>query len=156
MTLLQKRFIVSTAKSFFVSVSPADTIFRIQKIDYFSYRLFSVDTQNRFSKIKKNRSLNLGTLALDQALLADARQGRRCCRISSGLRRAVGGSRPSRSWSSGASSPRPPRTPCRHRAPPPSRFRLEPPLETGATAAFQIWTSSVSSRRAPLSACHDT
>jgi hypothetical protein len=62
--------------------------------------------------------------------------------------------------SSRASSPRPPRTPCRRRAPPPSRFRLEPPLETEATAysdmAFQIWTSSVSSRSAPLSACHGT
>jgi hypothetical protein len=99
-------------------------------------------------------------LAPDRALLADARRGRRCCRIFSGLRRAVGESRPSRSWSSGASSPQPPRTPCRRRAPPPSRFRLEPPLETGATAysnmAFQIWTSSVSSRRAPLSMCHGT
>jgi hypothetical protein len=35
-----------------------------------------------------------------------------------------------------------------------------PPLETGATAysdmAFQIWTSSVSSRRTLLSACHGT
>jgi hypothetical protein len=51
-SLLQKRFVVSAVKSFFVSVSPADTILRIQKIDYFSYRLFS-DTQNRFSKIKK-------------------------------------------------------------------------------------------------------
>jgi hypothetical protein len=75
----------------------------------------------------------------------------------------VGESRPSRSWNSGASSHRPPRSPCRRRAPPLSRFRLEPPLpplETGATAssdmAFQIWTSFVSSRRAPLSACHGT
>jgi hypothetical protein len=51
--LLQKRFVVSAVKSFFVSVSPADTILRIQKIDYFSYRLFPADTQNRFSKIKK-------------------------------------------------------------------------------------------------------
>jgi hypothetical protein len=40
LSLLQKRFIVSTVKLFFVSVSPADTILRIQKIDYFSYRLF--------------------------------------------------------------------------------------------------------------------
>jgi hypothetical protein len=40
----------------FVSVSSADTILRIQKIDYFSYRLFPVDTQNRFSKIKKIRA----------------------------------------------------------------------------------------------------
>jgi hypothetical protein len=39
-TLLQKRFIVSVVKSFFISVSPTDTIFRIQKIDHFSYRLF--------------------------------------------------------------------------------------------------------------------
>jgi hypothetical protein len=53
LTLLQKRFIVLAVKSFFVSVSPADTILRIQKIDYFSYRLFPADTQNRFSKIKK-------------------------------------------------------------------------------------------------------
>jgi hypothetical protein len=73
-TLLQKRFIVSAVKSFFVSVSPADTILRIQKIDYFSYRLFPADTQNRFSKIKKNRSPDLGTLAPDRALLADARR----------------------------------------------------------------------------------
>jgi hypothetical protein len=51
--LLQKRFVISAVKSFFVSVSPADTILRIQKIDYFSYRLFPADTQNRFSKIKK-------------------------------------------------------------------------------------------------------
>jgi hypothetical protein len=51
-TLLQKRFIVSAVKSFFVLVSPADTILRIQKIDYFSYRLFPADTQNRFSKKK--------------------------------------------------------------------------------------------------------
>jgi hypothetical protein len=65
--------------------------------------------------------------------------------------------------SSGASSPRLSCTPYHRRAPPPSRFRLEPPLpllETGATAysdmAFQIWTSSVSSRRASLSACHGT
>jgi hypothetical protein len=62
--------------------------------------------------------------------------------------------------SSGASSPRPPCTPCRRRAPPLSRFRLEPMLKTGVTAyfdmAFQIWTSSVSSRSAPLSACHGT
>jgi hypothetical protein len=34
-TLLQKRFIVSAVKSFFISVSPVDTILRIQKIDYF-------------------------------------------------------------------------------------------------------------------------
>jgi hypothetical protein len=40
LALLQKRFIVSAVKLFFVSVSPADTILRIQKIDYFSYRLF--------------------------------------------------------------------------------------------------------------------
>jgi hypothetical protein len=53
LTLLQKRFVVSAVKSFFISVSPADTILRIQKIDYFSYRLFPADTQNRFSKIKK-------------------------------------------------------------------------------------------------------
>jgi hypothetical protein len=55
-------------------------------------------------KNKKNRSLDLGTLAPDRALLADAHRGRRYYRISSGLRRAVGESRPSRSWSSGASS----------------------------------------------------
>jgi hypothetical protein len=54
LTLLQKRFIVLAVKSFFVSVSPADTILRIQKIDYFSYRLFPADIQNRFSKIKKS------------------------------------------------------------------------------------------------------
>jgi hypothetical protein len=54
--LLQKRFVVSAVKSFFVSVSPADTILRIQKIDYFSYRLFPADTQNQFSKIKKIRA----------------------------------------------------------------------------------------------------
>jgi hypothetical protein len=42
--LLQKRFVVSAVKSFFVSVSPANTILRIQKIDYFSYRLFPADT----------------------------------------------------------------------------------------------------------------
>jgi hypothetical protein len=53
-TLLQKRFVVSAVKSFFVSISPADTILRIQKIDYFLYRLFPADTQNRFSKIKKS------------------------------------------------------------------------------------------------------
>jgi hypothetical protein len=52
-SLLQKCFVVSAVKSFLVSVSPADTILRIQKIDYFSYRLFPADTQNRFSKIKK-------------------------------------------------------------------------------------------------------
>jgi hypothetical protein len=52
-TLLQKRFIVSAVKSFFISVSLADTILRIQKIDYFLYRLFPADIQNRFSKIKK-------------------------------------------------------------------------------------------------------
>jgi hypothetical protein len=103
-TLLQKRFVVSTVKSFFVSVNPADTILRIQKIDYFLYRLFPVDTQNRFSKIKKNQSSDLGTLGPDWALHADVRRGRRCCRISSGLRQAMGESRPSRSWSSGASS----------------------------------------------------
>jgi hypothetical protein len=40
LALLQKCFIVSAVKLFFVSVSPADTILRIQKIDYFSYRLF--------------------------------------------------------------------------------------------------------------------
>jgi hypothetical protein len=68
--LLQKRFIVSAVKTFFVSVSPADTILRIQKIDYFPYRLFPADTQNRFSKIKKNRSPDLDTLAPDRALLA--------------------------------------------------------------------------------------
>jgi hypothetical protein len=102
--LLQKRFVVSAVKSFFVLVSPADTILSIQKIDYFSYRLFPTDTQNRFLKIKKNQSPDLGTLAPDRALLIDARRGRRCCRISSGLCRAVGESRPSRSWSSGASS----------------------------------------------------
>jgi hypothetical protein len=84
--LLQKRFVVSAVKSFFVSVSPTDTILRIQKIDYFSYRLFPAHTQNRFSKKKKNRSPDLGTLAPDRALLADARRGRCCCRISSGLR----------------------------------------------------------------------
>jgi hypothetical protein len=55
-SLLQKRFVVSAIKSFFVSVSPADTILRIQQIDYFSYRLFPADTQNRFSKIKKIRA----------------------------------------------------------------------------------------------------
>jgi hypothetical protein len=54
--LLQKRFVVSAVKSFFVSVSPANTILRIQKIDYFSYRLFPADTQNWFSKIKKIRA----------------------------------------------------------------------------------------------------
>jgi hypothetical protein len=102
-SLLQKRFVVSAVKLFFVSVSSADTILRIQKIDYFSYRLFPADTQNWFSKKKKNRSPDLGTLGPDRALLVDARRGRRCCRISSGLRRAVGESRPSRSWSSGAS-----------------------------------------------------
>jgi hypothetical protein len=65
--------------------------------------------------------------------------------------------------SSGASPPQPPHTPCRRQAPPPSRLRPEPslpPLETGAAAysdmAFQIWTSSVSSRSAPPSACHGT
>jgi hypothetical protein len=99
-TLLQKYFIVSAVKSFFISVSPVDTILKIQKIDYFLYRLFPADTQNRFSKKKSE----LGTLAPDRALLADARRGRRCCRISSGLRRAVGESRPSCSWSSEASS----------------------------------------------------
>jgi hypothetical protein len=52
-SLLQKRFVVLAVKPFFVSVSPADTILRIQKIDYFSYRLFLADTQNWFSKIKK-------------------------------------------------------------------------------------------------------
>jgi hypothetical protein len=111
LALLQKRFVVSAVKSFFISVSPANTILRIQKIDYFSYRLFLPDTQNRFSK--KNRSPDLGTLALS-------------------------------SW---ASSPRPPRTPCRHRAPSPSRFRLEPPLET-AEHHRRL--------RPPLSACHGT
>jgi hypothetical protein len=35
--LLQKRFVLSAVKSFFVSVSPADTILMIQKIDHFSY-----------------------------------------------------------------------------------------------------------------------
>jgi hypothetical protein len=55
-TLLQKRFVVLTVKSFFVSVNPADTILRIQKIDYFLYRLFPADIQNRFSKIKKIRA----------------------------------------------------------------------------------------------------
>jgi hypothetical protein len=103
-TLLQKRFVVSAVKSFFISVSSADTILRIQKLYYFSYRLFPADTQNRFSKIKKNRSPDLDTLAPDRALLVDARRGRRCYRISSCLRRAVGESRLSRSWSSGASS----------------------------------------------------
>jgi hypothetical protein len=44
LTLLQKYFIVSAVKLFFVSVSPVDTIRRIQKIDYFSYRLFPTDT----------------------------------------------------------------------------------------------------------------
>jgi hypothetical protein len=46
--LLQKRFVVSTVKLFFVSISPANIILRIQKIDYFLYRLFPADTQNRF------------------------------------------------------------------------------------------------------------
>jgi hypothetical protein len=53
LALLQKRFVVSAVKSFFVLVSPADTILRIQKIDYFSYWLFPTDTPNRFLKIKK-------------------------------------------------------------------------------------------------------
>jgi hypothetical protein len=35
LALLQKRFVVSAVKSFFVLVSPADTILRIQKIDFF-------------------------------------------------------------------------------------------------------------------------
>jgi hypothetical protein len=55
LSLLQKRFIVSAVKLFFISISPVDTILRIQKIDYFSYRLFSA-TQNRFLKIKKIRA----------------------------------------------------------------------------------------------------
>jgi hypothetical protein len=71
-TLLQKHFVVSAVKSFFILVSPADTILRIQKINYFLYRLFPADIQNRFLKIKKNQSPDLGTLGPDRALLADA------------------------------------------------------------------------------------
>jgi hypothetical protein len=55
-TLLQKHFVVSAVKSFFILVSPADTILRIQKINYFLYRLFPADIQNRFLKIKKIRA----------------------------------------------------------------------------------------------------
>ncbi len=104
----------------------------------------------QLQKNKKNQSPDLSTLAPDRALLADARRGRRCCRISSGLHQAVGESRPSRNWSSGASSPRPPRTPCRRRAPPPSHFRLEPPLSLLETAEHHRCL------RPPLSACHGT
>jgi hypothetical protein len=74
--LLQKRFIVSAVKTFFVSVTPADTILRIQKIDYFPYRLFPADTQNRFSKIKKKSEPRSGHVG--------PRSGP-ACRISSGL-----------------------------------------------------------------------
>jgi hypothetical protein len=41
---ITKRFVVPAVKSIFVSVSPADTILMIQKIDHFLYRLFPVDT----------------------------------------------------------------------------------------------------------------
>jgi hypothetical protein len=95
-TLLQNTFLVSVDNPFLVSAILTDTIYTIRKMNDFWYRLFPADTQNRFSK-KKNWSP-------DRALLTDAHRGRRCCRISSGLRRAVGESQPSRSWSSGASS----------------------------------------------------
>jgi hypothetical protein len=96
-SLLQKCFVVSAIKLFFVSVSPADTILRIQKIDHFFVSAVPSRHPKSVFKNKKNRSP-------DRALLADARRGRRYCRISSGLRQAGRESRPSRSWSSGASS----------------------------------------------------
>jgi hypothetical protein len=100
-TLLQKRFVVSTVKSFFVSVNSVDTILRIQKIDYFLYRLFSVDTQNRFSKIKKigaqiwARWAQIGPCT-PTSVEVDV--------VVGSPQASVGESRPSRSWSSGASS----------------------------------------------------
>jgi hypothetical protein len=162
------------------------------KIYHFSYRLFPVDTQNHFSKIKKNQSwARWAQIGPCSPTPVEVDVVGRCCRISSGRHMGLLGPpsssgsaltaaqleqwgllgdgsngsalTASSSGSSGASSPRLPCTPCRRRAPPPSRLRPKPPLpplETRAAAysdmAFQIWTSSVSSRSAPPSACHGT